>query len=76
MNCKRCKHWRKAEPRKHDPDPIHGDCQRVPHRWDGFHVSPREAIVEDASGYYAALKTGPDFGCSLGEAVPHVTCDP
>jgi hypothetical protein len=46
-----------------------GGCERIIHRkWPGDEAG-EIAFLSDGSGYFAALTTQADFGCSLYEAL-------
>lgn len=68
--CKTCKYWETE--RQNLPNT--GACRRIPgpddldrKRSNSEDIHDELAIVEDGSGYYAALITKGDFGCILHE---------
>ena len=80
-HCKTCKHWERDDGFGELPEA--GKCKAVIQLWDatewnedGDGISLRKeyvgklAFVRDASYYYAALHTLPEFGCVQHEEAP------
>lgn len=77
MNCKNCKHWKKAQQYETGHSLGLGSCENVPMFWESTEWSPegrtrqfkeedkdKRAFVQDGSDYVAVLLTLPDFGCT------------
>jgi hypothetical protein len=88
--CRTCKQWHPPDSESVGEVPGIGTCKATPQYWvaaewteDGVtrKLKPQFAnslaLVEDGSGYRAALRTFPDFGCvqhEMQQDAQHVNC--